>query len=122
MTTYCGLQLTNHDGETFTILSFPAVVGKLRGCDLRISGNPTVSRKHARLLHADNSFAVEDLGSTNKTFVQGYEAKPGIPMVLSEGDVVCFSDAAFKVHLIAYDSYTLNLMRDSKTSWTMSRR
>ena len=103
--------MIGHDGQTHTLLAFPSVVGKLSGSDVQITGNPTVSRSHARILHSDNMFAVEDLGSTNKTFVQGYLAKPGVPMVLSEGDVVCFSDAAFRVHLIAYDSQTHMLLK-----------
>lgn len=113
MATYCALQLTSPDGDTHIIVSFPALVGKSRDADVQIAGNPSVSRIHARILHADNMFAVVDLGSTNKTYVQGYEAKPGVATILSDGDLLCFADAAFKVHLIAYDSQTSTLLRES---------
>lgn len=113
MATYCAVQLTSPNGDSQVIVSFPAMVGKARDADLQIVGNPSISRLHARILHADNMFAVEDLGSTNKTYVQGYEVKPGTPTILSDGDILCFADEAFRVHLIAYDSQTSTLLRDT---------
>ena len=113
MATYCAVQLTAPDGSAYTIVSFPALVGKTRDAGVQISGNPSISRYHARILHDDNMFAVEDLGSTNKTYVQGYEVKPGAPTILSDGDIICFADSAFRVHLIAYDSQTSTLLRET---------
>lgn len=113
MPTYCALQLTSPYGDEHVIVSFPAIVGKTRDADVQIVDNPSISRVHARILHADNMFAVEDMGSTNKTYVQGYEAKPGVPTILSDGDIICFSDEAFRVHLIAYDSQTSTLLRET---------
>jgi len=111
VTTYWGLQLIADNGVAHTVASFPAVVGKSHESDVKIEGNPTISRAHARLLHADNLFAVEDLGSTNCTYVQGCIARPGRPLILSEGDEVRFSDERFHVHLVAYDTNTTTLMK-----------
>ena len=113
MATYCALQLVGPDGFECTLVSFPAIVGKTRDADMQITGNPSISRTHARFLHADNMFAVEDMGSTNKTYVQGYEVKPGTPTILTDGDIICFADAAYRVHLISYDSQTSTLLRET---------
>ena len=113
MATYCALQLVGHDGAEHTIVTFPAVIGKSQSADVQIKGNPLISRVHARILHADNRFAVEDLGSTNRTYVQGHRVRPGVPTILSEGDMLCFADAAFRVHLVSYDSQTSMLLREA---------
>lgn len=48
-----------------------------------------VSRKHARIVYRNNIFMIEDLGSTNGTFVnRGRRLLPGNPQVLSEGDEI----------------------------------
>jgi hypothetical protein len=45
-------------------------------CDAVLS-HPTVSRRHARLVLADNTLQIEDLGSTNGTAVDGAAVAPG---------------------------------------------
>ena len=48
-----------------------------------------VSRRHARILHRDGDFAIEDLGSTNGTFVnRGRRLLPGSPQTLNDGDEI----------------------------------
>jgi hypothetical protein len=48
-----------------------------------------VSRRHARITRRDNAYYIEDLGSTNGTFVnRGRRLLPGQPQVLSEGDEI----------------------------------
>lgn len=48
-----------------------------------------VSRRHARVIHRDGIFMVEDLGSTNGTFVnRGRRLLPGSPHVLADGDEI----------------------------------
>ena len=48
----------------------PWTVGRSEENDITIS-DPNISRKHARLLRAQNGFIVEDLGSTNGTLLDG---------------------------------------------------
>lgn len=46
-----------------------------------------VSRKHARILSRGDQFMIEDLGSTNGTFVnRGRRLIPGNPHILNDGD------------------------------------
>jgi hypothetical protein len=46
------------------------IVGRDRVCSVHLC-EPTVSRRHARLLRRDGSWIIEDLGSTNGTLVNG---------------------------------------------------
>ena len=48
----------------------PWSIGRSAENDIVIS-DPNVSRKHAQLLRSENGFVVEDLGSTNGTFLDG---------------------------------------------------
>jgi len=48
-----------------------------------------VSRRHARIIYAGGKFSVEDLGSTNGTFVnRGRRLIPGNAQVLASGDEI----------------------------------
>ena len=48
-----------------------------------------VSRRHARITFADGKYSIEDLGSTNGTFVnRGRRLIPGTPQPLGEGDEI----------------------------------
>jgi len=48
-----------------------------------------VSRRHARIIFRNGAYMVEDLGSTNGTFVnRGRRLLPGSPQVLSDGDEI----------------------------------
>jgi pSer/pThr/pTyr-binding forkhead associated (FHA) protein len=48
-----------------------------------------VSRRHARIIFRNSVHMVEDLGSTNGTFVnRGRRLLPGSPQVLNDGDEI----------------------------------
>ena len=48
-----------------------------------------VSRRHARVIYRNGVHMVEDLGSTNGTFVnRGRRLLPGNPQILSDGDEI----------------------------------
>jgi hypothetical protein len=48
-----------------------------------------VSRRHARIIYANGMFSIEDLGSTNGTFVnRGRRLIPGNAQVLNSGDEI----------------------------------
>ncbi len=48
-----------------------------------------VSRRHARIVRGETSYTIEDLGSTNGTFInRGRRLLPGSPQVLQEGDEI----------------------------------
>ena len=48
-----------------------------------------VSRRHARIIFRDGKYAVEDLGSTNGTYInRGRRLIPGSPNILNDGDEI----------------------------------
>ncbi len=49
-----------------------------------------VSRRHARLLFANGFYAIEDLGSSNGTFLNRHRLAPGQPTPLRAGDELQF--------------------------------
>jgi hypothetical protein len=59
-----------------------------------------VSRKHARIIYRNNVYMIEDLGSTNGTFVnRGRRLLPGSPQVLSEGDEIIVGKTFLRFHI-----------------------
>ncbi|MBX2823562.1 MAG: FHA domain-containing protein [Gammaproteobacteria bacterium] len=55
--------------------------------------DPSISGTHARIYNVDEGFWVEDLGSTNGTYIRG--ATLVEPTMLNEGDVVFFGTLGF---------------------------
>jgi len=68
------------------------IVGRERGCDLMLCSK-NVSRQHARVVLQDKIACVEDLGSSNGTFVDGQPIKELTP--LKPGCSVAFGDLTF---------------------------
>lgn len=63
------------------------VVGRSRSCDIRLRED-TVSRLHAALVWEDNGWTLEDLGSSNGTFLNGQRVVE--PQRVKVGDKVRF--------------------------------
>jgi pSer/pThr/pTyr-binding forkhead associated (FHA) protein len=51
----------------------------------------TVSRQHAQIHFQDGVWNIEDLGSTNGTWINGRRAEPGRPHVIKKGDTISLS-------------------------------
>jgi len=58
-----------------------------------------VSRKHSRLLREDNQWFIEDLGSTNGTFVNGTKISPHQKTALKKGDKLRFGQIELEFSL-----------------------
>lgn len=59
-----------------------------------------VSRRHARIVRRDNIYTIEDLGSTNGTFLnRGRRLLPGSPQILSEGDEIIVGKTFLRFHI-----------------------
>lgn len=74
------------DGErrSFPVTREMTIIGRREDCDLRIPLGD-VSRKHCRLIREADSFRMEDLGSSNGTYVNGRRIQEAI---LQPGDTV----------------------------------
>lgn len=71
------------------------VIGRGRGADVVLS-EPTISRAHAAFGHDASGFFVQDLGSTNGTFVNGSREKKA---ALKPGDEVQMGKLRLRVTL-----------------------
>ncbi|MGH7331116.1 MAG: FHA domain-containing protein, partial [Polyangiaceae bacterium] len=69
-----------------------------RGAENRIDlVDPRVSRRHARITKSDDGVALQDLGSTNGTSVNGAEVRAPVP--LGPGDVIQVGDTQLRVEI-----------------------
>jgi predicted component of type VI protein secretion system len=64
-------------------------LGREAGNDLVVE-DPQISRRHARLTRQGHSYLLEDLGSTNGTFVNG--SRVSTPVLLANGDLIGLAD------------------------------
>lgn len=65
------------------------MIGREAGNDIVIE-DPQVSRRHAQLTRQGNSYLIEDVGSTNGTYVNGKRVTA--PTLLANGDMVGLAD------------------------------
>ena len=86
------------DGETMELIGRETVIGKEADSDYVIRDNPTVSRHHARIMASADGYFLEDLGSSNHTYVDGGEI--GQPMKLMDGMLFMLSDEEFLFNLV----------------------
>jgi hypothetical protein len=77
-------------GQSFTLDQERLTVGRDPSNDIVIN-DPQVSRQHARITQQPTATVIEDLGSTNGTFVNGMRLVG--PHVLANGDVIGLGDA-----------------------------
>jgi hypothetical protein len=70
-------------------------VGRAGGCAVLLPEDSFVSQMHARLFRRDGSLFVEDLGSTNGTFLNG--KKVSAPVSVRKGDKVQFGRTTLEV-------------------------
>jgi ABC-type multidrug transport system ATPase subunit/pSer/pThr/pTyr-binding forkhead associated (FHA) protein len=83
--------------EPYTALRLPEqsfVFGRGQGCD-HVLNDPQVSRRHARLVRVGSAVSVEDLQSTNGTYVNGRRIRGRV--TLKPGDVVGIGSHTFTV-------------------------
>jgi FHA domain len=82
-------------GRTFAMID-EMTVGRAAGCAISID-DPLISQLHARVFRRDGQFFVEDLGSTNGTFLN---RKPvGGPIPLTQTDRISVGDTVLEVKL-----------------------
>src|SRR5688572_11541542 len=72
-------------GEKIILSGRAVTIGRVKPADAVINVE-SISRTHARILPVDSAYSIEDLGSSNGTFVNGERIKS--PRKLSNGDVI----------------------------------
>ncbi|HEY7115564.1 MAG TPA: FHA domain-containing protein [Tepidisphaeraceae bacterium] len=86
-----------NDGErrSFSISRDMTVIGRRQDCDLMIPLGE-ISRKHCRIIRDADSLRIEDLGSSNGTFVNGRRVQEA---VLEPGDTVQVGPVMFVMQI-----------------------
>jgi hypothetical protein len=69
-----------------------ATIGR-KGCDIELPDDSEVSRRHALVRREGEALVIQDLGSTNGTFVNGERIEA--PRRLVDGDEVSFGDTVW---------------------------
>jgi hypothetical protein len=65
-----------------------------------IDNEAKVSRRHARIIARDGKYYLEDLGSTNGTYInRGRRLIPGTPQPLADGDEIIVGKTFLRFHL-----------------------
>jgi hypothetical protein len=72
-------------GQTFPLAGEKTYIGRDQGNDIAID-DPEVSRRHAGITRGPSGYSIEDLGSTNGTFVNGIRITS--PQALRDGDII----------------------------------
>ena len=85
--------LVRPDGSKLYLTDRDAVVGRQSDCDIPVSESE-VSRQHARIVRLGEGHAIEDLGSTNGTRVNGARISVITPLV--RGDRIEIGSAALR--------------------------
>ncbi|HET9483001.1 MAG TPA: GGDEF domain-containing protein [Xanthomonadales bacterium] len=82
----------NRLGQCIDLHDVPVVIGRAPGSDFQIE-HRSVSRAHCKVYHEAGRFYVRDLGSTNKTLVNGRPVSEGM---LKDGDLVAVGETVLK--------------------------
>lgn len=78
--------IRNGSEQRFELSAGTATIGRAADCELQIPDD-RISTRHCRLTERDDAWQLEDLKSTNRTFVNG-EPLDGQPRRLRHGDIV----------------------------------
>jgi hypothetical protein len=82
----------------YTSVTFPldadrVEIGRDPSNAISLESDPGASRKHAAIIRQGGGYLVQDLGSTNGTYVNGVRVQSA---ALSPGDVVHFGSSSFR--------------------------
>jgi pSer/pThr/pTyr-binding forkhead associated (FHA) protein len=77
-------------GKTVELASFPFTIGRARDCSF-VLDYTEISRLHARCTSDHLNIFLEDMGSTNGTFVNGRRLETSEAYRLRAGDEVSFA-------------------------------
>ena len=81
--------------EDFVLDCFPYVIGSDKSCNGYLPGE-AVSRRHARVTRQEEIYFIEDLNSTNGTYVDGELLNYRVRMSLQKNELVTFADKKFR--------------------------
>ena len=81
--------------KEYTVTSYPYLIGKDKERVNLYVKEHSVSRIHARLLEEGGEIYLEDLHSTNGTFLNDLPLEPHDKVKIRRGDIILFGNAEF---------------------------
>jgi sigma-B regulation protein RsbU (phosphoserine phosphatase) len=106
-------------GRRFPLGGDQTVIGRLYESNICLSGQ-AVSRQHARVLRRDGQYFVEDLGSSNGTFVNGQRIDANAPKPLTDQDTMQIGPYVFALRLAAPSADPPMVVREKVSAQTIS--
>ncbi|MBQ5559343.1 MAG: FHA domain-containing protein [Lachnospiraceae bacterium] len=89
--------LRDNSGERFEIKPGDNIIGKSsQNADIFISGNPAISRRHAKISARNGQYLISDLGSVNGTFINGMQVGQQ-EVMLNGNDIIGIADETFHI-------------------------
>lgn len=85
-------------GMSFAIAGNQVIIGREEGLEVVLQ-DPEASRRHARITWQGGRYLIEDLGSTNGTFVNGMQLTA--PLALNPGDSIGVGQTALVFQMLA---------------------
>lgn len=90
--------LTRQDRQEFKLSIFPVCLGKGSAADCIMDGDESMSRQHACIHENGNEgFVIEDMNSSNKTYLNGNPLEPEELVVINDGDEIKMGSSIFDV-------------------------
>ena len=89
-------------GHTFTLGTDPVIIGREAPSAKFVIADPAVSRRHAQISRQDDGYVIEDLNSTNGTFINAQRVVGAVP--LAPGDLIELGTAV----TLSYDTLDLD--------------
>jgi signal transduction histidine kinase/ActR/RegA family two-component response regulator/PAS domain-containing protein len=79
-------------GKIYDLKKETTSVGRSTACDIRI-GDRAISARHLKLIRTSEGILLEDLGSTNGTYLNGELVIPGDRVPVGEGDPIAIGNS-----------------------------
>ena len=67
--------------------------------DYFISDNTAVSRSHADIINKNGNYYVQDMNSTNHTYVNGVVISSGVQVPIKHGDTLMFANEKYEFRM-----------------------
>lgn len=99
----------------------PLLLGRARGCDLCLT-DPTISRRHASIVHREGRWFVIDLGGRLGTNLNGIRLEPETPTVAAAGDYLRVGPYSFRFDLGSPDGGSITSTMRSVSPGTIVER